>query len=271
MSLWNVTGALQSPYGILRNSYTPMLPTIKAVYCWESLAILTCQKLNFRSIVEKNRAPTIDSMVSCIRGRGYASFLVQLFSLQKSMQNQRPPSFLHTKTTASHHRDWDGQIAPPFNISCRCSHTSSTSGGTIQWKCALKGSISSSSITCSAASVQPILFGSSEKILWCSINIHSNFKANSGGHFFNSSSQPSFWSSSSSSFCLSLIVSFIRGFRSGSISSNFLMNSRKGVALGMAFAATTHPTGLPAGRCTGFLVRFRRTTDTLRLPSCNSV
>ena len=53
MSLWNVTGALQSLYGILRNSYTPMLPTVKAVYCWESLAILTCQKPDFRSIVEK--------------------------------------------------------------------------------------------------------------------------------------------------------------------------------------------------------------------------
>ena len=47
---------------------------------------------DFRSIVEKNRVPTIDSMVSYIRGRGYASFLVRLFSLQISMQNWRPPS-----------------------------------------------------------------------------------------------------------------------------------------------------------------------------------
>ena len=70
MSLWNVARALQSPYGILRNSYTPILPTIKAVYCWEFLAILTCQKPDFRSIVEKNRVPTMDSMVSCIWGRG---------------------------------------------------------------------------------------------------------------------------------------------------------------------------------------------------------
>ena len=92
MSLWNVAGALQSPYGILRNSYTPILPTVKAVYCWESLAILTCQKPDFKSIVEKKRAPTMDSMVSCIQGRGYASFLVQLFSWQKSMQNLRPDS-----------------------------------------------------------------------------------------------------------------------------------------------------------------------------------
>ena len=70
MSLWNVAGALQSPYGILKNSYTPILPTVKAVYCWESLAILTCQKPDFKSIVEKNRVPTMDSMVSCILGQG---------------------------------------------------------------------------------------------------------------------------------------------------------------------------------------------------------
>ena len=136
MSLWNVAGELQSPYGILRNSYTPMIPTVKVVYCWESLAILTCQKPDFRSNVEKNRAPTIDSMVSCIQGRGYASFLVQLFSLRKSIQNRRPPSFLCTKTTALHHRDWDGWIAPPSSISCRCSRTSFTSDGAI-WQKAL--------------------------------------------------------------------------------------------------------------------------------------
>ena len=90
MSLWNVAGALQSPYDILRNSYTPMLPTVKAVYCWESLAILTCQKPNFKSMVEKNWVPTIDSMVSCIRGRGYASFLVWLFSLEINAEPEAP-------------------------------------------------------------------------------------------------------------------------------------------------------------------------------------
>ena len=165
MSLWNVAGVLQSPYSILRNSYTPILPTVKAVYCWESLAILTCQKPDFRSIVEKNRAPTIDSIVSCIQGRGYASFLVRLFSLRKLMQNQRLPSFLRTKTTALHHGDWDRRIAPPSSISCRCSRTSSTSGGAIRWNCSLKGSVSNNSMMCSAASMQPISFGSSEKML----------------------------------------------------------------------------------------------------------
>ena len=153
MSLWNVAGALQSLYGILRNSYTPILPTVKAVYCWESLAILTCQKPDFRSIVEKNQAPTMDSMVSCIRGRGSASFLVRLFSWWKSMQNQRPPSFLRTKTTALHQGDRDGWIAPLSNISCKFSHTSSTSGGAIRRKRSLKGSVSSNSITCSCKSM----------------------------------------------------------------------------------------------------------------------
>ena len=237
MSLWNVARALQSPYGILRNSYTAILPTVKAMYCWESLAILTCQKPDFRSIVQKNWAPTMDSMVSCIWGRGYASFLVRLFSLRKSMQNRRPPSFLHTKTAALHQGDSDGQIVPSSNISCKCSHTSSTSGGAICLNRSSKGSVSSNSMMCSAASIQPISFGSNEKILWCSINIRSNFKANSGGHSFNLSSRPFFWSSSSSNFCLSSILSFFGGSQTCSISSNFFKNSGNGVASGMAFAA----------------------------------
>ena len=88
MSLWNVARVLHRPYGIIRNSYTPMLPTIKVVYCWDSLAILTCQKPDFRSIVEKNQDPTMDSIVSCICGSGNASFLVWRFSHWKSIQNR---------------------------------------------------------------------------------------------------------------------------------------------------------------------------------------
>ena len=92
-----------------------------------------------------------------------------------------------------------------------CSRTSSTNGGAICWNRSLKGSVSSNSMTCSAAFVHPISFSSKEKILWCSINIHSNFRANSSGHFFNLSSWPSFLSNSSSSFCLSSMVSFLGG------------------------------------------------------------
>ena len=93
MSLWNVAGPLHNPYGIRRNSYTPKLPTVKAVYCWDFSDIRTCQNPDFRSMLEKNRAPTMDSMVSCIRGRGNESFLVLAFNFRKSMQNCRVPSF----------------------------------------------------------------------------------------------------------------------------------------------------------------------------------
>ena len=84
MSLWNVAGALHSPYSIWRNSYTPKLPTVKAVYCRDFSDIRTCQNPDFRSILEKNRAPTMDSMVSCIWGRGNESFLILAFNFRKS-------------------------------------------------------------------------------------------------------------------------------------------------------------------------------------------
>ena len=150
--------------------------------------------------------------------------MVRLFSLRKSIQNWRPPSFLRTKTTALHQGDWDGHIAPPSSISWMCSHTSSTNGGAICQNHSLKGSVSNNSITCSAVSVHPISFSSKEKILWCSINIHSNLRANSRGHCFSLSSQPSFLSNSSSNFCLSSIVNFFGGFQLSSGSSSFLKN-----------------------------------------------
>ena len=60
----------------------PKLPTVKAVYCRDFSDIRTCQNPDFRSILEKNRAPTMDSMVSCIRGRGNESFLVLAFNFR---------------------------------------------------------------------------------------------------------------------------------------------------------------------------------------------
>ena len=262
MSLWNVARALQSPYGILRNSYTPILPTIKAVYCWDSLAILTCQKPNFRSIVEKNQAPTMDSMVSCIQGRGNTSFLVRLLRLRKSRQNRRPPSFLQTRTTMLHQGDCDGQITPPSSISWICSRTSSTKGGAIRRNRSLKGSVSNNCITCSAVSVHSISFRSREKILWCSISICLNFRASLGGHSFNLSSPPSFQSISNNNFCLSLTISFLGGSHSGSISSNFLRNSREGVASGIMLAATSFANGHLVAKCTGLPIRLWSTTET---------
>ena len=50
---WKVARALQRPYGMQRNSYTPMLPTVNAVYWRDSSDTLTCQKLLLRSMVEK--------------------------------------------------------------------------------------------------------------------------------------------------------------------------------------------------------------------------
>ena len=164
MSLWNVAGALHNPYGIRRNSYMPRLPTVKAVYCWDFSDIRTCQNRDFRSILEKNRAPTMDSMVSSMRGRGNESFLVLEFNLQKSIQNPRVLSFFLTRTMALHQGDLNGQIAPPSSMSCRFSQTSSSRGGAICRNHSLKGSSSINLMMCSAVSIQPISFFSSEKM-----------------------------------------------------------------------------------------------------------
>ena len=164
MSLGNVAGALHNPYGIRRNSYTPKLPMVKAVYFRDFSDIHTCQNPDLRSILEKNRAPTMDSMVSCIQGRGNQSFLVRAFNFRKSMQNRRVPSFFLTRTIALHQGDFEGRIAPPSNMSCRFSLTSSNRGGAIRQNLSLNGSSSISSMMCSAVSVQPISFLTREKI-----------------------------------------------------------------------------------------------------------
>ena len=122
---------------------------VKAVYCRDFSDIRTCQNPDFRSILEKNWAPTMDSMVSCIRGRGNESFLVLVFSFRKLMQNRRVPSFFLTRTMALHQGDFKGQIAPPSNMSCRFSRTSSSRGGVIRRNLSLNGSSSISSMMCS--------------------------------------------------------------------------------------------------------------------------
>ena len=70
MSLWNIAGALHNPYGILRNSYTPRLPTVKAVYCRDFSDIRTCQNPDFKSMLGKNLAPTMDSSGLLHPGQG---------------------------------------------------------------------------------------------------------------------------------------------------------------------------------------------------------
>ena len=164
ISLWNVAGALHNPYTIQRNSYTPRLPTVKAVYCRDFSNIRTCQIPDFTSILEKNQAPTMDSMVSCMWGRGNQSFLVLALSLRKSIQNWRVLSFLRMRTMALHQGDFNGRIAPPSSMSCRFSQTSSSKGKAIHQNRSLKGSSSINLMMCSAVSVQPISFLSSEKM-----------------------------------------------------------------------------------------------------------
>ena len=117
----------------------------------------------------------------------------------------------------------------------------STNGGAIHWNRSLKGLVSNNSITCSAISVHPISFISKEKILWCSINIRSNLRANSGGHCFSLSSRPSFRSNSSSNFCLSSIVNFFGGFQLGFSSSSFLKTWGRGQHLGQCLQPLPSP------------------------------
>ena len=269
MSLWNVAGALHNPYGIRRNSYTPKLLTVKAVYCRDFSDIRTCQNPDFRSILEKNRAPTMDSMVSYIRGRGNESFLVLVFNFRKSMQNRRVPSFFLTRTMALHQGDFEGQIAPPSNMSCRFSQTSSSRGGAIPRNLSLNGLSSISSMMYSAVSVQPISFFSREKIWWCSINIRLNFRASSRGHSSSCSNPPSCRSSSIRSFCRSSMVNLGASFPWAS--ANSLASSGEGTASVTSFAVAIRATHLLGVRWIVLLVRFRRTMDTFWLPSFSYV
>ena len=78
--------------------------------------------------------------------------MVLTFNLQKSMQNCRPPSFLCTNTMVLHHGLYLGQIAP---TSFTCAQTISTIGGVILWNLSLKGSPSTTLISCFARSIQP--------------------------------------------------------------------------------------------------------------------
>ena len=91
-------------------------------------------------------------------GKGNESFLVLAFNFWKSMQNRRVPSFFLTRTMALHQGDFEGRMAPPSNMSCRFSRTSSKRGGAICRNLSLNGSSSISLIMCSAVSVQPISF-----------------------------------------------------------------------------------------------------------------
>ena len=137
---------------------------VKVVYCCNSGAILTCQNLLLKSIMEKCVAPHILSKASWIHSKGYESFFVCTLSLQKSMQKCSNPSFFLTNTTVLHHGDWLGHIAPVSNISQREAHTSSKSGGSTHLNLSLKGLLSMMQISCSIVLGQPSSFPSNVKM-----------------------------------------------------------------------------------------------------------
>ena len=105
---WKVAGALLSP-----NSQCP----------YSESSVLFRGFLNgglpkpgqeVHSLIEL--LPQRASMTSCIQGSGKASFRVQAFSLQKSIQNLSPPSFFQTRTTALLHADLLGLITPTSSM-----------------------------------------------------------------------------------------------------------------------------------------------------------
>ena len=89
-----------------------------------------------------------------------------MLSLWKSTQKCSIPSFFLTSTTALHHGNWLGHIAPASNISWSEVWTSSSSSGGIHLNHSLNGSPSVIQISCSTALVQPSSFPSNAKTLW---------------------------------------------------------------------------------------------------------
>ena len=87
----------------------------------------TCQYPDAKSSVEKYLLPFKASRHSSIRGKGYTSFIVASFSLRKSMQNLRVPSFFLTKRIGDPQGDFEGRIWPPSSILVTSSSTYSFS------------------------------------------------------------------------------------------------------------------------------------------------
>ena len=82
------------------------------------------------------------------------------------MQKRNVPSFFLTSTTALHHSDWLGHIAPVFNMLWSEVHISSSSGGGIHLNCSLNGSLLVIQISCLTVLVQPSSLPCSAKISW---------------------------------------------------------------------------------------------------------
>ena len=208
-----------------------MLPTVKAVYCGTFLTFWLARTRTSNPLLRRTRLrPWIPSSLASGEGGMNLSWFWCL-TAGNQYRIAGPP-------TALHQADWEGQIAPPSNISWRCSHTSSRRGRAIHRNFSLKGSLSKSLIMCSAASMHPISFLSREKISWYSMSRRANFCASSGVQSANWSSLPSCRNDSISSFCLSSMESFF-GADSGSCLSNFLVSSGVGFPSRVTLAANT--------------------------------
>ena len=76
------------------------------------------------------------------------------------------PSFFLNSTTALHHSDWLGYMAPASNMSQSEACTSSSSSGGICLNQSLNGSLLVIQISCSTMLVQPSSFPSNMKTSW---------------------------------------------------------------------------------------------------------
>ena len=135
---------------------------MKVVYSLDALSMMICQKPAFRSRQEKYPAPTRLSMTSCMQGNGGVLFGPCI----QSMQKWRPPSFFWSYMTALHNGLWLENIVSTSNISFVWSFPSSTIGGGILQSLSLKGSSSTTLISCFTRLVHPNSPDSSEKMSW---------------------------------------------------------------------------------------------------------
>ena len=122
------------------------------------------------SKVEKNMEPATASMQSWVLGKGYASFIVDLFKIVKSMQVLILPFFFLTKTIGEAHGEFDSRITPcffKFSIAFISSFTNDM--GTLLGAC-FTGLASPVSMACETRWVKPKSCSSVEKAVLCFIN-----------------------------------------------------------------------------------------------------
>ena len=190
---------------------------------------------------------------SCICGSRWESYLVLAFSLWKSMQKHRPPSFLHTNTTALHDGLWLGQIVPTSSISFMCALTLSTMGRGILQNLSLKGSSSTVLISCFTRYVQPTSPGSKENMSWYSANRAAWFLSD----HLSRPDKYSCWKSTSLLHSTDILVHWIPY-----ISSRFSKVPGPTSTWGTTFTATIWVTLTPLAIVIGVAVRFFTMTAT---------